>query len=280
MAADSAGPERLQKALARAGLGSRREIEGWIRAGRLTVNGAPAALGTRIEAADQVKLDGRPVRRGAEPNDQVFLLHRSTGESLRAAREDAVIDPLLERLPRRSGRRYITVSPMPRMDGGLELVTSDGALAARLQRAVRSLPCEFSVRVHGEFGAEVLERILVGELDRGSRLQVLRCEAAGGAGSNRWYEVEALGASGRDIRQLFERQGALVSRVLRTRLGAVRLGRQLARGQFRRLDPQEVQSLLEPPPTSTPTMSAPVAVKIPGSRRSRLSPRGRSDQEE
>jgi 23S rRNA pseudouridine2605 synthase len=172
------------------------------------------------------------------------------------------------------------------MDGGLELVTSDGALAARLQRAVRSLPCEFSVRVHGEFGPEVLERILAGELDRGSRLQVLRCEPAGGAASNRWYEVETLGASGRDVRQLFERQGALVSRVLRTRLGAVRLGRQLARGQFRRLDPAEVRSLFEvtptPAPASAPTPSAAATAQVtaPGSRRSRPSPRGRSGRAE
>lgn len=294
MTADSSGPERLQKALARAGLGSRREIEGWIRAGRLTVNGALAALGTRIAAHDQVKLDGRPVRRGASPSAQVFLLHRSTGEDLREAREGATVDPLVERLPKRSGRRYIAISPMPHMDGGLELVTSDGALAERLQRSVRALACEFSVRVHGEFGAEVLERILAGELDSGSRLQVVRCEAAGGEGSNRWYEVEAVGASGRDIRQLFERQGALVSRVLRTRLGSIRLGRELARGHFRRLDSAEVASLTEQPAATTAATAAaasPAAASNPpvaagrgvspaGNRKSRPSRRGRSGRAE
>lgn len=307
MPAEPRAPERLQKALARAGLGSRREIERWIRAGRLTVNGTVAELGTRIEPRDQVKLDGRPVRRGTDPEAQVFLVHRSTGEDLRESRAGAAVEAPLDRLPKRYGRRYIAVSPMPQMDGGLELVTSDGELAERLQRSVRGLPCEFSVRVHGEFGPEVLARILAGELDSGARLEVLRCDAGGGEGSNRWYELEAVGASGRDVRLLFERQGALVSRVLRTRLGSVRLGRELGRGQFRRLEPAEVATLItgpveaEPAPPeslqSEPALPAsrarPAAqaarpragnaaprrarapVKPTGSRKSRPSPRGR-----
>jgi 23S rRNA pseudouridine2605 synthase len=276
MPADAPAPERLQKALARAGLGSRREIEVWIRAGRLTVNGALAQLGTKVGERDQVKLDGRLIRRHAEAHAQVFILHRSSGEDLRDSREGAASEALLDRLPKRSGRRYIAVSPMPHMDGGLELVTSDGALAERLQRSVHALSADFSVRVHGEFGAEVLERIARGELDSGARVEVVRCAASGGEGSNRWYELEAIGASGRDVRQLFERQGALVSRVLRTRLGPIRLGRELARGQFRRLEAAEVATLVAAPGASPAT--DPVAVKGAGSQKSAPSPRGRPDR--
>jgi 23S rRNA pseudouridine2605 synthase len=100
------------------------------------------------------------------------------------------------------------------------------------------------VRVHGELTPEQLERIGVGTLDRGTNLAVLACTAAGGEGTNRWYTLSARGASGKDVRQLFERQGALVSRVLRTRLGPVGLERSLGRGQFRRLTPGETQGLL------------------------------------
>lgn len=250
------GDERLQKVLARAGLASRREIEDWIRAGRLTVNGQPARLGVRINAQDQVRLDGRLVRqREAGGAARVFLCHRSSGEPLqtplgesdsRAARPNSSPGSrlsVLERLPRRAGRRFIAISPMPRVDGGLELVTSDGELATRLQRVVHRLTAEFSIRVHGEVGEAQLQSVLEGQLDSGRTLSVERCESAGGEGSNRWYTVSVRGASGKEIRQLFERQGLLVSRVLRTRLGPLALDRSLGRGRHRELTTAELASL-------------------------------------
>jgi 23S rRNA pseudouridine2605 synthase len=236
-----AAGERLQKALAHLGLGSRREAEAWIRAGRLTVNGEVASLGSRVHEGDQIRLDGRLVRRRPSEPGQVFVLHRSPGETLGPS------SPLLARLPRVAGRRFVAVSPMPAVDGGLELVTSDGELAAQLQRAVRGLEAEFSVRVHGELSTEQLERIGEGRLDRGTAVQVLSCETVeSGEGANRWYALTARGASGKDVRQLFERQGALVSRVLRTRLGPVALERRQLRGQSRRLTDAESAVLLRP----------------------------------
>src|SRR5581483_5764556 len=133
--------------------------------------------------------------------------------------------PVTDRLPRRAGRRFIAVSPMPRIDGGLELVTSDGEMAAKLQRSVRRLSSEFSVRVKGELSEEQIGRILAGVLDSGEALAVERCEPGGGEAANRWYALQVRGASGKDVRQLFERQGALVSRVLRTKLGPLALER-------------------------------------------------------
>lgn len=157
---------------------------------------------------------------------------------------------MLSRLPRRAGRRFIAISPMPRIDGGLELVTSDGELASQLQRGVRHLISGLSVRVHGELLARQLEGILAGRLDSGETLEVERCEPSGGEGSNRWYTFAGRGVSGKQVRQLFERQGALVSRVLRTQLGPLALDRRLTRGQFRALTPQELQSLLAIPADS------------------------------
>jgi 23S rRNA pseudouridine2605 synthase len=232
-------PERLQKLLARAGLGSRREAEDWIRAGRLTVNGVTATLGTRATAADQLRLDGRLVHaRQGESRGHVFLCHRSPGETLAAA---------IARLPRRAGKRFIAVSPMPRVDGGVELVTSDGALALALQRRVHALVSEFGVRVRGELDETQTQQVLRGELDSGALLEVQRLEAAGGEGANRWYTLAARGASGKEVRQLLERQGALVSRVLRTQLGSLALGRVLGRGHSRELEPGELEALLAAP---------------------------------
>jgi 23S rRNA pseudouridine2605 synthase len=247
-------PERLQKVLAQAGLASRREAEDWIRAGRLTVNSQPATLGMKVSASDQVRLDGRLVRAQAKSSGaRVFICHRSPGEPLRTP-DAATIHPdarlprqaILERLPRRAGRRFISISPMPQVDGGLELVTSDGALAERLQRLVHTLSSEFGVRVRGELTDENLENILAGELDSGAHLAVERCDAAGGEAANRWYTLVARGASGKEVRQLFERQGALVSRVQRVRLGSLALERGLGRSQFRELTQEELDALLVP----------------------------------
>ena len=258
--------ERLQKALSRAGLASRREVEEWIRAGRITVNGEPAVLGVRVKPTDHVRLDGRLIRqRQVGKAARAFLIHRSPGENLQQPVEtpdptsddaaDEVHAPgaraaagsgtsMVDRIPRRAGRRFIAVSPMPRVDGGLELVTSDGDLAAKLQRSMRGLTSEFSVRVHGELSSQGLETILGGKLDTGEKLQVEHCEAAGGEGSNRWYSLLARGASGKDVRQLFERQGALVSRVLRTQLGSLSLDRHLSRGRYRELSREELETLV------------------------------------
>jgi 23S rRNA pseudouridine2605 synthase len=230
--------ERLQKVLARAGLASRREAEEWIRAGRITINGTVAVLGARVAAGDELRLDGRPVRTRAQADARAFLCHRSPGESL--------TDPagMAGRLPRRLARRLIAVSPMPRPDGGLELLAGDGELAAQLQRRVHALTSEFGVRVRGELSEPQMRGILGGELDSGAHLTVERCAPAGGEGANRWYQLAIRGASGREVRQLLERQGAQVSRVLRTRLGSLALERSLGRGRFRELSTEELRALL------------------------------------
>lgn len=242
-------PERLQKLLSRLGLASRREAEQWIRTGRLTVNGEPATLGVRVRPTDKLQLDGRPIRQrlpatsgSANRKPAVFLCHRSTGDPITA---------VVERIPHRAGSRFVTVSPMPRIDGGLELITADGELAARLQRMAHRLTSEFSVRIRGELATEALQGILDGALDRGVRLDVESCEPGGGEGTNRWYTLIARGGSGKDVRQLFERQGALVSRVLRTRLGPLNLNRNLGRGHYRELDENELSALLAAAPRSS-----------------------------
>ena len=244
-------PERLQKVLARLGLGSRRQVEAWIEAGRLTINGRVARLGDRVAPGDRLQLDGRTVRLEAarlpRAGMPLFLCNRSPGQPLLGrGPEDAALS-LAAGLPRRAGRRYLSVSPMPLQDGGLELLTADGALAARLQRAVRVLPMEFRVRVRGEVTPQQEQGLLGGELDRGVRLAIGTIEASGGEGFNRWYRLTATGVSGSDLRQLLERQGIALSRVLRVRLGAIALDRSLPRGHSRELEAAERDALLQPP---------------------------------
>jgi 23S rRNA pseudouridine2605 synthase len=242
--APAGAAERLQKYLAQRGLGSRRAIEEWIRAGRLSVNGRIAELGVKVSQHDDIRLDGRPIRTRAAAASQVFIFNRSAGDPLREADGDRT--PLIDRLPKSAGRRFIAVSPMPGIDGGLELVTSDGALAAKLQRAIHRRSSEFTVRVKGLLGPDQLAGVESGKLDRPTPIAVesVKSSEADLEGSNRWYSIVVRGASGKDVRQLFERQGALVSRTQRVAVGSVKLDKSLARGQYRQLTQDEVQSLL------------------------------------
>ena len=239
--------ERLQKFLAQRGLGSRRGIEEWIRAQRLTVNGRVAELGQKVTPADDIRLDGRPIRTRAAASAQAFMFNRSPGDPLRESTAER--QALIERLPKTAGRRFVAISPMPGIDGGLELVTSDGALAAKLQRSIHRLPTEFTVRVKALLGPDQLAGVESGKLDRPARMTVesVSTSEADLEGSNRWYSVLVRGASGKDIRQLFERQGVLVSRVLRVSVGALKLDKALSRGQYRQLEEAEIHGLLEPP---------------------------------
>jgi 23S rRNA pseudouridine2605 synthase len=211
-----------------------------------------------------------------EAGEGIFLCHRSPGDDLQQG--------LIPRLPRRAGRRFVAVSPMPRVDGGLELLTSDGTLAARLQRRVRHSIGEFSVRIRGDLNDTGRDGVLRGELDDGSTLRVESLEASGDEGdaSNRWYHIRAHGPSGKAIRQLFERQGVVVSRVMRTGLGEIRLTRDLGRGHFRELSAEEAAAL-EPVPSQGPAEpETPVRRRRPpgqaGPRPSRPAP-GRASAE-
>lgn len=277
-------PERLQKVIAGAGLASRREAEQWIRAGRVTVNGVAATLGQRVGPRDELRLDGRVVRlrraAAAKPDAAAYILHRSPGEALS--------DALLERLPRRAGRRFTMISPMPRIDGGLELATADGALAERLQRRIHSLDSRFSARVRGVLDEAQQHAAMGGELDDGTRVEVLGLEAGEGdeLASNHWYHLVVRGASGKQVRQLLERQGAVVSRLLRVAVGPVQLTRDLPRGRFRAVTATELAELLgevvesvdEPVPATSvapraPARTAPRAA--PRSPRAEVSPGSR-----
>jgi 23S rRNA pseudouridine2605 synthase len=221
-------------------------IEEWIRAKRISVNGRIAELGQKVSTHDEIRLDGRAIKTRATAAAQVFIFNRSPGDPLREA--DGERSALIDRLPKTAGRRFVAVSPMPGIDGGLELITSDGALAEKLQRASHKLACEFSVRVKALLGPDQLAGVQSGKLDRPTRMQIERVTTSEAdlEGSNRWYAVIARSASGKDIRQLFERQGVLVSRILRVSMGTVKLDKSLSRGQFRQLESEEVGALLKP----------------------------------
>lgn len=237
--------EKLQKVLARAGFGSRRELEEWIAAGRVSVNGKLATLGDRVTEADLIRVDGRIVRgtRLQPPRARVLIYHKPAGEV--ATRSDPEGRPtIFDHLPRLTNGRWIAVGRLDLNTSGLLLLTSDGELANRLMHPSSEVEREYAVRVLGEVAPEVLERLRNGvPLDDGeARFDAI--EDAGGEGANHWYHVILREGRNREVRRLWESQGVTVSRLIRVRYGNVTLPRWLRPGRCEDLNEAGVDALM------------------------------------
>lgn len=226
-------------------MGSRREIEGWIAAGRVQVNGQVATLGQRVGAADRIRVNGQEVRRRAAraPQLQVIAYNKPEGEIV--TRKDPEERPtIFRRLPRPKNGRWISVGRLDINTSGLILVTNDGELANRLMHPSRELEREYAVRILGAVPEESLQRLLGGvELDDGPA-RFDRIVPAGGEGANQWYRVTLREGRNREVRRLWEAVGCRVSRLIRTRFGNVELGARLFAGSWRPLTDAELQGLL------------------------------------
>lgn len=237
-------PERLQKWLAGQGLGSRRQMETWIANGRVTVNGEPAVLGQKVTGRERIKIDGRLLRvaSGRAPRSKILMYHKPAGEI--CTRADPQGRPtVFARLPYLSRGRWISVGRLDFNTSGLLLFTSDGDLANRLMRPASGLIREYAVRVQGEAGPEMREKLRHGiDLEDGPA-SVKTIESAGGAGQNRWYRVTVAEGRNRLVRRLFEAVGLRVSRLIRTRFGPISLPRNLPAGTTRALRPDELAAL-------------------------------------
>jgi 23S rRNA pseudouridine2605 synthase len=246
--------ERLQKILARAGYGSRRQVEDWIRAGRIRVNGKPAELGLGVTATDTIEIDGRTVAVTAalgQPAPLTLLYHKPVGEL--TTRADPEGRPtVFDRLPPLKTARWIAVGRLDLNTAGLLLLTTDGELANRLMHPSSEIEREYAVRVLGAVSPGVLERLLGGvELEDG-RAAFATLRDAGGSGANHWYHVTLKEGRNREVRRMWESQGVAVSRLMRVRFGPIGLPRQLRPGHHRPLTRAEIVALyravgLEPP---------------------------------
>jgi 23S rRNA pseudouridine2605 synthase len=236
--------EKLQKVLADAGLGSRREMERWIVQGRVRVNDAPANLGDRVEAGDRLSVDGRPVSRAPRSAvPRVIAYYKPEGEV--CSRADPERRPtVFASLPSLPKGRWIGIGRLDIGTTGLLLFTNDGALAHRLMHPSQEVEREYAVRVLGEVTPRVLERLETGvELEDGlARFDSI--EESGGRGANRWYHVVLREGRNREVRRLWEAEGLTVSRLHRVRYGPIRLERGAKVGAVRELSRREVEALV------------------------------------
>ena len=238
-------PVRLQKLLAESGLGSRREIEGWISEGRVRVNGDLAKLGDRASSSDRIRIDGRDVKvRHRRPEaPQIIAYHKPEGE-LVTRRDPEERPTVFRRLPRPKEGRWIAVGRLDINTSGLILFTTDGELANRLMHPSREVEREFAVRILGAVAPETLARLQEGiTLDDGPA-KFDSVSERGGAGANHWYHVVLREGRNREVRRLWEAAGCTVSRLIRVRYGNVELGRRLFPGNWRPLTDEEQSALM------------------------------------
>lgn len=243
----AAKPERLQKILAQAGVGSRREMEEWIAAGKVSVNGVVATIGQSVIPTDKVKIGGRLINirftGSSSRPPRVLMYHKPEGEIV--SRDDPDGRPsVFAALPRMRGGRWINVGRLDFNTSGLLLFTTSGELANKLMHPSSELVREYAVRVLGELTMEAQQQLLDGVQLEDGPASFSSLVDAGGEGANKWYRVSLFEGRNREVRRMFEAVGCTVSRLIRVRYGPFTLPPQLKRGRCRELDEAEVKVLM------------------------------------
>lgn len=236
--------EKLQKVLARVGLGSRRYMEEVIAAGRVSVNGQVAQVGERIEPGDELRIDGRKVQFQIEDEirRRVLIYYKPEGEI--CSRNDPEQRPtVFDNLPAIANDRWVMVGRLDINSTGLLLFTNDGELANRLMHPSNEIEREYAVRVMGEVTPQLKNNMLRGVVLDDGPAKFESFSEIGGDGINRWYQVVVKEGRNREVRRIFESQGLKVSRLLRTRYGTVILPRELRTGRWMELDKNDIDNL-------------------------------------
>jgi pseudouridine synthase len=248
--------ERIQKALASAGVASRRAIEEMIREGRVIVNGRPAEIGQSVSADDKIRVDGRPIKLSRKPEATRVLLYRKRVGEVVTREDPEGRRTVFRKLPELENSRWIAVGRLDINTSGLLLLTNDGELARRLMHPSFEVRRQYAVRVLGTVNDETLRRLGSGvELDDGpARFETIQAgegadddEATGedGGAANSWWHVTVKQGRNRVVRRLFESQNCQVSRLIRVAYGPVQLGRGIRSGSYREATPEELQALQE-----------------------------------
>lgn len=243
LTADDDAP-KLHKVLAEAGLGSRRDMEELIIAGRVSVNGEPAHIGQRILPTDQVRINGKLIQRKVSKKPpRVLIYHKPAGEIV-STNDPEGRPSVFDRLPTMKSAKWLAVGRLDFNTEGLLLFTTSGDLANRLMHPRYGIDREYAVRTLGELEEGMRQKLLAGvELDDGPA-QFSRIADGGGEGVNKWYRVTIGEGRNREVRRMFEAVGLTVSRLIRTRYGSMTLPHGLKRGRWEEMDEHAVRALL------------------------------------
>ncbi|MCP5358148.1 MAG: pseudouridine synthase [Pseudomonadales bacterium] len=236
--------EKIQKVLARAGFGSRREMEEWIRQGRVKINGNVATIGDRVGGGDALLVDGKKVNpNSATSQMQRVLLYNKPEDEICSRKDPEGRPSVYDKLPRITHGRWVAIGRLDINTSGLLLFTTDGELANRLMHPSSNIDREYAVRVMGEVTEEVLKNLLKGVEIDGHLCRFTDVQYYAGEGANRWYHVVLMEGRNREVRKLWESQGIRVSRLKRVRYGPIFIPSKIKRGEFYEL-PRDEMALL------------------------------------
>ena len=234
--------EKLQKVLARTGLGSRREMERWIEQGRVAVDGKAAKLGDRVDDRANLAVDGKALERMPAQQARCILYHKPTGEV--CTRDDPQgRRTVFQRLPKLKSGRWISIGRLDFNTSGLLLFTTDGDLANALMHPSSNIEREYSVRVMGNVQEDMLQRMTEGVMLEDGMARFADIQDGGGDGINHWYYVVLMEGRNREVRRLWESQGLTVSRLKRVRYGEVFIPSKVKQGQWIELELKDIKSL-------------------------------------
>lgn len=238
--------ERIQKVLARAGYGSRRQLEVLIKEGKVSVNGSIAKLGDQVDIGDSLRLDDKPLsaKRLWQKPQQVLLYNKPVGEVC-TRKDPEGRRTIFQSLPTPEEGRWVSVGRLDINTSGLIILTTDGELANRLMHPSNEMDREYAVRVLGAVGPEIMQNLRDGvELEDG-KAKFNDIQEAGGEGANHWYHVVIQEGRNREVRRLWESQGVQVSRLMRVRYGPIIIPSQLKMGRWMMLEGDDVAALYE-----------------------------------
>ena len=240
--------EKLQKILARAGQGSRRELEEIIAAGRVSVDGKIATLGDRVQVSSstKIRIDGHLINLISTQKEicRVLMYYKPEGELCTRSDPEGRAT-VFDRLPRLTGSRWIAVGRLDINTSGLLLFTTDGELANRLMHPSREVEREYSVRVFGNIDDAMLQRLRKGVQLEDGPANFKQIKVLGGTGLNQWFDVTLTEGRNREVRRLWESQGVEVSRLIRIRYGNIKLDKGLPRGGWEEMGLEQVNYLRE-----------------------------------
>ena len=234
--------QKLQKVLAAHGRGSRREIEQWISAGRVAVNGEPAHLGQRVTSADRIEVDGHAVSSDQGLTPQVIVLNKAGG-LVCSRRDPEGRGTIFDQLPKIPGSRWVTVGRLDVQTTGLLLVTNDGDLAHRMMHPSTGLDREYAVRVNVKLDDKAIRQLKEGVELEGQMMRFSDIRYYNGSENNFWYHVALTEGRNREVRRLFDSAGCMVSRLKRVRYGPVVLPSWLTVGQWASLQQEDLKLL-------------------------------------
>ncbi|GAB6034338.1 23S rRNA pseudouridine(2605) synthase RluB [Galenea microaerophila] len=270
--------EKLQKILARAGFGSRREVEKLISEGLVKVNDQVAKLGDRAQPEDKIKVRDQLVKetRLAKQPTQVILYNKPEGQ-VTSRKDEKGRETVFQHLPRIINSRWVAIGRLDINTSGLLMFTNNGELANRLMHPSYEVEREYSVRVFGEVSKETLKQLKKGvKLEDGWAKfdRIIKLPQQDDESINQWYKVTLKEGRNREVRRMWEAVGVQVSRLIRTRYGAFQLPRNLRQGKSEPLTWRQVNQLLksvglpeEPRPDlffkKTAEPSKPVAKQLP-----------------